>query len=235
MSPKTAYYALVAGLALLGGTVVYYNYRVAVLRDRFIAAALRSDSLEATSRTTERLAVAAQKRLGDSLSGFVRRVVQAEQKADALDKSLRMERLAKGHATVRVDSLHRELQGLVEADSADDVRTTTFQDYRPPYTIAAEVAIPKPPMQSRMLLRVGLDPIPMQIRMWCGKPNPHGIKPAHWMMTVPRWATLSVDSVFQDPTLCRSPALVSRPKRTTQVLRVAVLVLAAVKVVDWLH
>ncbi|MBK8002393.1 MAG: hypothetical protein IPK12_00270 [Gemmatimonadetes bacterium] len=57
----------------------------------------------------------------------------------------------------------------------------------------------------QLSLRVGLDPARLELRIGCGAPS-GGIRPATVTAVGPRWLSLELASVEQDPAVCQAPA-----------------------------
>jgi hypothetical protein len=195
--------------------------QVASARDRAAASALALTNTVAARDSTRDLAATNQRvanLLGDSLRIVERQAVQITQRADALDRALRDERIE--HATIRttVDSLRRIAFATVVsardavADSAHAVRRAHFDLRQAPYTIVADADIPPPPDSASLAMHLTLDPIPLDLRLECSPPDAHGIRSGSITAAGPRWANVRLDHVEQSPELCASPAL-SRSER----------------------
>lgn len=216
-------------LAALGLLVVLgvQSFRLRAAERRIGAVLLRADSLEAANDTTRSIAERAQRVLGDSLHGVERRAIQEKQRADALDRALGRERIARVGLEARVDSL-RLITGAVIDTVVDGARSITFEIdtipyygraivWVPPQTILAggDSMVSPRPERPTLDLRLSVTPIPLSLRLGCGEAV-QGIRPATVTLYGPRWATLSLDSLSQSPDLCRSPALQPRgPRRLT--------------------
>ena len=164
-------------------------------------AAQALDSLEAI-RDTLRVQRVVLRGTTDTLQVWQRRAVQAELKRDALDQALRATRRLQAVVTVTTRPLDTVLTGVSDTDESDSVRTAEFVGYDPPYRLAARVWIPRPPTPPSMALRLGLDPIPLRIRVFCGPKNRYGFRPAFLGVLKPDWATLAMDSITQAPEVC---------------------------------
>ena len=101
-------------------------------------------------------------------SALDERRVQVAQRADALDRSLGRERLA------RYTSLRRA-----------------------PYTVGAEVAVPPPPDSANLRLPIALGPTPIEARVGCSPRDPGGIREATVSVPTPIWAVVHLGAVEQ--------------------------------------
>ena len=206
MAPRRDLIILAVLLAALG----FQSCRLRQEQQRVGEALLRVDSLEAVADTTRAVAVQVQSLLGDSIRGVERRVIQEKQRADALDRALGRERIARATVTATVDSLRTILMASGDTTGADSVRRIAFVVDTVPYTGTADVTIP-PLAPATLDLRLRLAPIPLGLRLGCGTAV-NGIRPATATAIGPSWATLSLDSLSQSPDLCASPALTKRPR-----------------------
>jgi hypothetical protein len=202
---------IIVGLSLaLALTMRIEQGRLATQRAHGAQVALALVNAEA-SRDSTRVLVAASRvmsqLLGDSVRVYRKRVVQVTQQKDALDKAIGDERVAHYALTGTVDSLERVTQALPNADSAE------FHLRSVPYTVDASVVFPPLPDSARMSMRVALDPIQVDARVTCGKPDTNGIRAASVLASTPRWASVTFGRVEQSPDLCPSPALVRTSNR----------------------
>jgi hypothetical protein len=198
-------------LVLLAGAVALQTWRLDRAEARAQLAALARDSAEAAADSTRAASVRVQTVLGAELAAVQRRAIQQRQRADSLDRAVGLERRARVLVELRADSLHAVATAAVAADSADSVRRARFDVRKPPYTATADVAIPRPPASGWLSLRVGLDPAPLELRIGCGPPR-EGIRPATVTAVGPRWLSLELASVEQDPAVCQAP--VGLPRKT---------------------
>ena len=111
-------------------------------------------------------------------SALDERRVQVAQRADALDRLLGRERLA------RYTSLRRA-----------------------PYTVGAEVAVPPRSDRAGLKLHIALDPIPIEARVGCSPRDPGGIREATVNVSTPISAVVHLGAVEQSPNACGSQAL----------------------------
>lgn len=218
--------ALVAALVLALGVS---RCQVTREREARAAAALRADSIDAENDTTRRVLMSERERvrlLGDSLAVVERRAVQVPQIQSALDSALGRERILKADLAAVVRESHTVTGGTVtestdntratgrEADSVAvgqvTVRRGSFDVRDEPYTARAIVELPAPPARGSIDLRIRLDTARISVRPGCGAPDASGIRPATVAVSGPVWLGITLERVEQDPSLCRSPALVPR-------------------------
>ena len=214
----TPWIATAVLLWVIAFTVRVEETRLAREREHTGAAPLTASNLTASrdstrpvARTNARVA----RRLGASLALVEKRVQQIVQHADALDRSLRRERLARYAAVAVVDSLERMATAGVDTTigaHARDIRAATFNLRNPPYTISADVAMPSPPDSAHIQLRIALDPIPVEARVSCAPPDPGGIREATVSVSTPKWVAVRLGTVEQSPGVCASPALAPRTR-----------------------
>ena len=202
--PARRWLVLAGGVLVLAGAFGILAWRLQTTARRYQAAALRGDSLEATLDLTRTL------KRNDSLV-FLRRIVQEVQRSSALEDSLGLERRARYAVTVRFDSLLAVVsQGVVRTDSADSVRRAHFEETRPPFHLAAEVALPRSGMGT-LTSSIWLDPMPLGATVGCGKAVA-GVRRATLLLDAPSWATVSLDRLSQDPAVCNAKAGLPPPK-----------------------
>ena len=198
-------------------------WRLQTTARHYQAAALRGDSLEATLDLTRTL------KRNDSLVAL-RRIVQTTQHANALEDSLHLERRARYVLTVRFDSLVAVVaQGMVQTDSADDVRRAHFDQERPPFHLAADVALPRSGTGT-LTSSIRLDPLQLGATVGCGKAVA-GIRPATLLLEAPSWASVSLDRLSQDPAVCNAKAGLPAPRAgygTWRMVKDALLVLLGI-------
>lgn len=145
--------------------------------------------------------------LGDSLRLVEKRVVQRNQRADAVDAELGRTRLAHYIMKGAVDSLRRIGVARVVEDSARSVRRVHFDMRKAPYTVAADFEMPYPPDSlARASLSIALDPIRVDARVHCSKPDSLGVRIATVVASAPKWTSIQFDRVEQAAELCGPPA-----------------------------
>lgn len=210
---------VVALLAVIG----VEHHQNTKLQAAFVAEAFAHDSAIATADTTRKLEAANFRAvLGDSTSLYQRRIVQVAQRADSIDRVLKLERVGKYSSTVRVAAAdtHAVAAKPVVEDTSTRVRFASFDVRSAPYTVHANVALPAPPAAGRLdSLTVSVDPITVTARLSCGPAGKDGIRPASIEATTPAWASVQFNDVQQSPELCRS----STPKRSFIAFRPLVL------------
>jgi hypothetical protein len=188
---------------------------------RGAAAALVRDTLEAAADTTRALLMDAAL-LGDTLRAVERRAIQAEQKADALDRSLRTERVVRDQLQARIATLTAHVQSdTAISDSADGTRRATFDIRDAPYTVRADVTLPRPPQPGAMRLRVELDTLGLALSVACGEPNEFGVRAATARVIAPVWATVRLNRVEQAPSVCAAAARLASPGLASMLRRAA--------------
>ncbi len=194
-----------SAIVLLGIALAVQTCRLDQAKVRAQLASLARDSAEAAADSTRAASARVTSVLGTQLAAVQRRVVQQRQRADSLDQELGLERRARMQVALRADSLLAVATAAVTADSADSVRRARFEVREPPYTATAEVSLPRSPATGRLSLRVGLDPAPLELRIGCG-PVREGIRQATVTAVGPRWLSLDLAAVEQDPAVCQAPA-----------------------------
>lgn len=208
-----AYGAIALVLLVLLG---FQSCQLSQERGRLRDSVLRADSIEAAADSTRGVSENALKALhslfGDSVAAVERRVVQERQRGDALDRALGRERIARAGLTVTVDSLRVAVQAPVTSDTGDQVRSAWFPVSEVAFTGEAAVSLPRPPASGTLDLQITVRPIPLHLRLGCGAPV-NGLRPATAVLAGPSWTTLTLDSLSQDPGLCRSPILEQRVSR----------------------
>ena len=173
-----------------------------------VAATFHADSLMAAADTTRQLAPSPSLRaaIGDASVAFQRRMVQARQEADSLDRALEEERAVKVEVSARADSLEAVLRAAVQ-DSANDERTASFSVYQPPYRVVAEVTLPPSPSDGRMTVRVAVDSAVFHARIGCGPRGAAGVRPATVTLVGPEWIRVRIANAEQVPEVCSAAAV----------------------------
>lgn len=201
--------ALVAVDVAAALLVVALGRRLRAEQGAHAASALEASNLRARADTTRTALV-----LADSSRVYQRQAVQQDQRADSIDRALRLERtaLAGLRATVRELRASARSTGDVVvtrvtrgSDSAT-VRTGTFYVRDAPFTVNATATLPDSGRGS-LDVAVTLDPIPLTVRPACTAPDAHGIRSAVVSVQAPPWARVELTRVEQDEGVCRSPAL----------------------------
>jgi len=164
--------------------------------------ALRADRAEARADTTRLLAVGAV--LDQQV--WERRALQQEQRADSVDRELRLTRKAYVALRVSIASLDTTVHGQTAALVSDTaVRTAHFDIRQVPFTAAADVRLPPPPAAGDLELRVSLDSLLLDLRLGCGQAGVGGVRPASAVVSGPPWARVALGRVEQAVEVC-SPA-----------------------------
>lgn len=144
-----------------------------------------------------------------------RLLVQERQRADALDRALKLVRVVNLRQTLVIDSLSAVIPGQPVTESAEGVREGRFSYRQIPYSASAIVRLPPAPEAGLLDLTVALDPVPLKVRLGCR--SVRGRAPfAVAVVEGPDWARIQLDSVSQSPAICQPPA----PKRTARTLAV---------------
>jgi hypothetical protein len=196
-----------AAAALFFGIVAVVEQR----RERHLAealaratkAGLQADSLQAAADSTRVLYRVAVAGLGDSLRVAVRRAVQEVQRADVLDKALRLERVTRDKLRATIAELRSAPRSdTVQVVGTDGERRATFDVRQAPYTVRAEVSLPAAPGRGRMDVRVKLDTLALDVHVGCGAANAAGVRAATAIVVAPKWASVRLGSVEQAPRVC---------------------------------
>lgn len=177
--------------------------RLDAARLRAQAAGFGADSVQAvadSSRSSFYIRVAS---LGDSLRVAERRAIQTVQRADVLDRALRLERRLRDSLRVAVDRLsHKVRSDSVVSDGADSERRAAFEVREVPYTVHAKVVLPRAPGRGSMDVRVEMDTMALDVRVGCGVATAAGVRPATAVVVGPRWASVRLGRVEQVPGVC---------------------------------
>jgi len=202
-----------AGLLLVAVGLLFAQN--ASLKREIIRKDLALDTQEALIDTTRVRA------LGDSLLLAERRAVQLQVERDSLDKALDIETRVRIGIQVALNDLVVDTRAGV-TETPEGVRESTFQGYQLPYAWDATVALPKPPGEGTMALRVSLDPIVLSGRVACGDaPDGRRVRPASVFIVSPTWADVTLSGLEQDPDVC-NPNLFDTPRHTLRNLGVGV-------------
>jgi hypothetical protein len=152
----------------------------------------------------------------DSLRVVERRAVQAEQRADSLDRLLGTEHVARVQLAATVRGMHAEVRSeTVYVTPGSDERRGTFEVREAPFTVRAEVALPVPPASGRIRVEVAVDSVPLELRLSCGARRDSGVRPASVSVEAPPWATVRLGRVEQAIEVCSpDPAVTAAGKRS---------------------
>jgi hypothetical protein len=196
---------------------------------------LAQDTVEAARDTSRALPLIGE--LGDSLRAAQRHALQVEQRADKLDASLKLERVARERleasvvalrASVKSDSSIDDTRGVgvrrtigdgVRRTIGDGVRRAAFDLRQEPYTVHADVSLPEPPARGRMEVSVELDTLALEVRVGCGAAGAEGVRPASVTVVGAAWALMRLSSVEQAPSVCSASARATEGERWSGVLR----------------
>lgn len=195
---------LMLGLVLVLALVLaFQSWR---LRRAYEAAgqlALEADTLRASRDTTRVL------QLQESLRVVQRQVVQRVPQVDALDKQLRLQRLALAQLQLEIHELRASVTSSTPTreDSSTGARQAHFDVRQAPYTVAADVALPRPPAPGQLEIQVRVDSAQLELRLGCSRADAAGIRSAQATVAGPPWLPLRLGRVEQSPDLCQSPAL----------------------------
>ena len=220
--------ALCASL-LVAGAVGNCAGRSSMERELRFDRALYAENLAALRDTSRRLLLEVAT-LGDSLVVTQRRAVQQEQREDALDNALQIERRAKVAALLEIPRVMSTVGGDVVAASDSsavgaDTRRAHFLIEDARYSGSADVVLPRPPGRPELSLDLGMRPIPLELRIGCSAVSGDGVGAASASVTAPKWARLTLTSVEQEAAVC-SPvrARVTTHRGLTTALRARVAV-----------
>jgi hypothetical protein len=204
------------------GALIAMLFVQSVNSARARAAAVRSsqslDSAEAARDTTREIELGA---LRDSVRVFVRRSVQQEQRADALDKDLGAQRMARLNAHVRIAALDTVIRAgtpidtiyVTRNDGRSNARLSRFSVRQEPYTVVGEIAGGMTADVDSVSLHVDMDSIPLQVRLSCSQPTENPVRRALVVAVTPRWARLTLGDVEQSLDVC-NPELERQTART---------------------
>jgi hypothetical protein len=189
-------------------------------------AVLAQDTVEAARDTSRALPLIGV--LGDSLRAAQRRAAQVEQRADRLDATLKLERMAREQveasvvalrATVRSDTVFVASTEGLRSTKGDSVRSAAFDLRQEPYTVHADVSLPEPPAPGRMEVSVELDTLALDVRVGCGAAGGGGVRPASVTVVGPVWALIRLSRVEQAPSVCSAPPRAAEGQRWSALRR----------------
>jgi hypothetical protein len=194
---KQAMAGLLACAALV---IVIQQERLHRATVRDIRVGLSQDSLDASHDTTRVVRVMIDTGGGDSIRVWQRRAEQATQRADALDRVLREERVAR--ADVRLSAPSLDTTVTLPARGAEQVIRQA------PYTLSIAGATNASSDSNAVVgLHLTMDTLALGVRIGCGAANPLGVRPTSVSVSAPAWATVRMDRVEQDPSVCNAKAL----------------------------
>lgn len=216
---------LLAASYLLVGALASCAGRSAVQRELRFNRALYAENLAAVRDTSRRLQLGVVA-LGDSLVLTERRAVQQQQRGDALDRALRVERRARVAVRLELPRVMSKTMGAAAAlDSSgggggNDVRRAHFTIEQAWYSGSADVALPPAPERPQLSLDLGMRPIPLEVRLGCSARSASGVRRASATVAAPAWAKLTLTNVEQDVVVCSQPVTRAAAHRSlTTVLR----------------
>lgn len=163
----------------------------------------RADSFAAVADSTRRISERAERLLGIAVQGYERRIVQEEQKRDALDKALKRERAANAVLTLRIKGVDTIFAANVT--EVDSVRIGVFGLRQAPFTVKGSVRLPPPPRPGDVNLQIEVDPLRMNIRLGCHPKDNQGFRRASVFVSLPAWAQAGIDTVSQSREVCNPP------------------------------
>lgn len=182
----------------LSGYVGYQMYQIKKLERELVAETIRANNELARADSTHKLLMGQR----DSTDAWTKLAVQEKIRADDLDKRLKRETRAKADLQIRIDSLVAVIRGATTEDTAG----TRYGVFPPKHaewlTIGAKVALPKPPGIGTIEITAVPDPILIGVRQQCGLPDTRGVRQASVVVTGPRWATVTLGALVQDPGVC---------------------------------
>src|ERR1035437_1676624 len=193
---------------------------------RVAQAVLAQDTVEAARDTSRALSIEGV--LGDSLRAAQRRAIQVEQRADKLDATLKLERVARERlegsgvalrTSVKSDSSVDDTRGVgVRRAIGDGARRAAFDLRQEPYTVHAEVSLPEAPARGTMDVSVELDTLALDVRIGCGDAGTEGVRPASVTVVGPAWAATRLSRVEQAPGVCSPSLRATKSERWSAVL-----------------
>lgn len=182
----------------LSGYVGYQMYQIKKLERELVAETVRANNELARADSTHKVVMAQR----DTIDAVTKLAVQEKIRADDLDKRLKRETRAKADLQIRIDSLVAVIQGATTEDTAG----TRYGVFPPKHaewlTIGAKVALPKPPGIGTIEITAVPDPVLIGVRQQCGPPDSRGVRQASVVVTGPRWATITLGALVQDPEVC---------------------------------
>jgi hypothetical protein len=192
--------------AALFASIEVEQLRVNTARKHAEVVALAASNLAAERDTTRDAAVGNERLseiLRDSLRLVERRIVQVSQRNDSLDVALGRERVARFALAAAIDTTRVETSAATITQADHAVRLASFNVRREPFTITADVAFPPAPDSASIALRVAVDAIPIEARVSCTTDR-NGVREASLSASTPRWATVRIGHVEQEPGVCAS-------------------------------
>ncbi len=184
--------AVLFGIAVL--MIVVQEARLRGAERRLVTASLVRDSLVAVHDTT-RMVSAGEVIGGDSVRLWEQRAVQATERADALDRALGEARVAQ--VEVRVATAQMDTTVAMPEPGGEQVVRQA------PYTLSIErPATRSADSASAIGVRIVSDTLKLGMRIGCGAPGRLGVRSASVSVSAPTWASVALDQVEQDPSVC---------------------------------
>jgi hypothetical protein len=200
-------YIAIAAIIIIVPIVGALVTAAAVWKHRAAAAQLAAKNERARADTTRTIALSAKdsaRILGDSLRAVERLAIQERVRADLMDRALQRSTAALIGITASVARLAGSVQssGDVRSSAGDSVRTAEFHERREPFTLAAKAALPRFGRAS-LSYEIDVDPARVKLKVGCEKRKRGDLARAATTSAVgPKWLTISLDSVQQDPEVC---------------------------------
>lgn len=203
MTAGEKFVGAVATVLLVAVGVLGWRLDRALGRER--TAGLQADSLAAALDTSRAVSLSrgdSIRILGDTMAAVTRRALQIDQRTDALDKAMGLNRvaLAELQATVRALVTSVTSNQPVVTDSAG-TRSASFPIDTTPYRGRVDVELPATG-PGRMRLDVRVDTASLGVRLGCGAAGVGGVRSALATVTGPPWLSVALGRVEQDPGIC---------------------------------
>lgn len=212
--PKTPAWIAAQPLVVrvLGGAVIVLFLALALVAWRWRAAQAETARIQLEKTNAEARATPSRTLTPDELSairgivkeevgGATRPVVQVPQRNDGFDRALAQERLAISALTASIAALTAHATSTGDVVTVGDSVRGSFDVAKPPYTVHADVTLPKTRGRGEIDVAVQLEPARLMPRLGCGAAV-NGVRPARYTVTGPPWLSIVIDSSSQDPALC---------------------------------
>jgi hypothetical protein len=140
---------------------------------------------------------------------FMRRAIQAEMKADALNKKLKTESSVRATLQFFVDSVYNgnadtNVDGL-DGDTLPDVLNVEFNGYTPPFKVSGVTIIDFVEDTAGTKYSVVMDPFKIGMRVECSNKAINGVRQATVLVDAPLFVRVSLDTLRQSPDVCSPP------------------------------
>lgn len=139
---------------------------------------------------------------------YMRRIVQAEMKADAINKKLKTESSVRATLQYFVDSVYGAADvddSGMDGDTLPDILNLPFSGYTKPYTVSGTATIDFVEDTAGVTYKVAMDPFKIGVRVECGKQAVNGVRPASMVIEAPSFVRVSLDTLRQAPEVCSPP------------------------------